>query len=75
MREGFRRKETYFGARKYGTGSLAKVGWGIPGRVQLMLIYAGLLSFKAVEIAVSISSCASSKLSTTACRDMARILT
>ncbi|RZS12218.1 hypothetical protein BHM03_00043645 [Ensete ventricosum] len=48
-------RNTYLGARKYGTGSI-----GIPGKLQLMLTYTGLLSFKAVDIAVSIISCASS---------------
>lgn len=47
-------------------GSLLKVGWVIPAKLQLTLIYTGLLSLKAVEMALSISSCASSMLLTTA---------
>lgn len=58
------------GARKKGTGSFLKVGCGIAGKLQLMLIYTGLLSFSAVEMAVSIISCASSKLFTTACNQI-----
>lgn len=45
---------------------MLKVGCGIAARLQLTLIYTGLLSFSAVDIAVSICSCASSKLFTTA---------
>ena len=56
----------YLGERENGTGSLLKVGWGIAGKLQLTLIYTGLLSFNAVDIAVSTSSCASSRLFTTA---------
>ena len=32
------REKTYLGARKNGTGSLEKVGWGIPDKLQLILI-------------------------------------
>lgn len=56
----------YLGERAKGIGSLVKVGWGIAGKLQLMLIYTGLLSISAVEMALSICSCASSKLLTIA---------
>jgi hypothetical protein len=49
---------------------MLNVGCGIAGMLQLTLIYTGLLSFSAVDIAVSICSCASSKLFTTAFKCM-----
>lgn len=46
---------------EYGRGALLKDGWGIAARLQLTLTYTGLLCPIAVEIALSTSSCASSK--------------
>lgn len=53
---------------------MLKVGCGIAGRLQLTLIYTGLDSFSAVDIAVSICSCASSRLFTTAFKSIIIII-
>ena len=53
--------------REYGRGADLKDGCGREGKLQLMLMYTGLLCEIAVEIARSISSCASSKLWITTC--------
>ena len=44
----------YLGEMNRGTGSRLNVGWERPARLQLTLMYTGLLSLSAVAMAVSI---------------------
>jgi hypothetical protein len=69
-RRGFWRWElnlTYCGAMAYGMVLRVKEGCTVPARLQLTLMYTGLLSFRHAETALSICSCALSKQFMIAC--------